>query len=90
MAEVTYHHGVKAKPWEKHLQYLDHLSDIFGSVDEPTIAAGDFNQRTPRVKGANRPRLEKKQLCLLPIAVQVRCGHAETSRVDLLCQGVNT
>ena len=51
MAEVTYHTGPKKKPWEEHLEYLTHLKPILDSIDDPFIAAGDFNQRIPRVKG---------------------------------------
>ena len=58
MAEVTYHDGPKKKPWEEHLQYLEHLSDIFDTIDEPLIVAGDFNQRTPRQKGGNKTAAE--------------------------------
>ena len=58
MAEVTYHTGPKKKPWEEHLEYLEHLQAIFESIDEPFIAAGDFNQRIPRVKGGNRRAAE--------------------------------
>ena len=58
MAEVTYHSGPKKKPWEEHLEYLEHLGQIFESIDEPFIAAGDFNQRIPRVKGGNRQAAE--------------------------------
>ena len=53
MAEVTYHSGPKKKPWEEHLEYLEHLTEIFDSIDEPFVAAGDYNQRIPRVKGGN-------------------------------------
>lgn len=53
MAEVTYHHGVKRRPWELHMNYLEHLGEILKAIDEPAIVAGDFNQRTPRKKGGN-------------------------------------
>ena len=53
MAEVTYHHGPKKKPWEEHFAYLEHLVPIVDSIDEPLVVAGDFNQRYPRVKGGN-------------------------------------
>ena len=59
MAEVTHHSGPKKKPWEEHLEYLEHLGEIFESIDEPFIAAGDFNQRIPRVKGGNRRAAEE-------------------------------
>jgi len=58
MAEVTYHSGPKKKPWEEHLESLEHLGQIFESIDEPFIAAGDFNQRIPRFKGGNRQAAE--------------------------------
>ena len=54
MAEVTYHSGPKKKPWEEHIEYLDHLKPILGQLGEPFVTAGDFNQRVPRPKGANR------------------------------------
>ena len=53
MAQVTYHTGPKKKPWEEHLQYLADLEHVFGSIDEPFIAASDFNQGIPRVQGGN-------------------------------------
>lgn len=58
MAEVTYHEGVKRRPWELHHSYLEHLNTIIRdaiirNIDEPVVIAGDFNQRYPRVKGGN-------------------------------------
>ena len=53
MAEVTYHTNEKKKPWQEHHEYLVHLKAILDSLDEPTVIAGDFNQRYPRVKGGN-------------------------------------
>ena len=59
MAEVTYHQGPKKKPWQEHLEYLEHLKPILASLDEPFVVAGDFNQRIPRVKGGNRRAAEE-------------------------------
>jgi len=41
-----------ASAWSEHLQYLDQLEDLLGTLDDsvPTIIAGDFNQRIPRVR----------------------------------------
>lgn len=40
------------KPWEDHLRYLEGLKSLLGypAREEPTIVAGDFNQRIPRAK----------------------------------------
>lgn len=40
-----------ASPWSEHLQYLDQLENLLSTLDRsvPTIIAGDFNQRIPRV-----------------------------------------
>jgi endonuclease/exonuclease/phosphatase family metal-dependent hydrolase len=40
-----------ASPWSEHLEYLDKLEELFKTIDLsiPTIIAGDFNQRVPRV-----------------------------------------
>ncbi len=40
-----------ASPWSEHLDYLDRLEDLLGTFDAsvPTVIAGDFNQRIPRV-----------------------------------------
>lgn len=54
MAEVTYPSGPKKKPWQEHLEYLTHLRPVLDDLDEPYVVAGDFNQRTPRVNGANK------------------------------------
>jgi len=54
MANVTGTDEPKARPWERHLLYLRHLDEVFDSVDEPFIAAGDYNQRYPRQKGGNK------------------------------------
>ena len=59
MAEVTYHEGPKKKPWEEHLEYLDHLKPVIRLLGEPFVIAGDFNQRIPRVKGGNRRAAEQ-------------------------------
>lgn len=41
-----------ASPWSEHLQYLDQLEVLIGTLDGsvPTVIAGDFNQRVPRVR----------------------------------------
>ncbi len=54
MAEVTRPVGRRRSPWELHLVYLDQLAEILIRCPTPLVVAGDFNQRTPRVKGANR------------------------------------
>lgn len=40
-----------ATPWSEHLDFLDQLQDLLTAIDRstPTIIAGDFNQRIPRV-----------------------------------------
>ena len=45
-----------ASPWSEHMGYLDQLEDLFKTIDLsiPTIIAGDFNQRVPRVSQPNR------------------------------------
>ena len=58
MAGVRYDPGPKRKPWEEHLTYLQHLTPIIRSLDEPFVLAGDFNQRIPRVKGGNKAAAE--------------------------------
>ena len=69
MAEVTYHYGVKRKPWEQHLAYLGHLDEIFAAIDEPVIVAGDFNQRTPRQKGGNHAAAEALERTFEPLVI---------------------
>ena len=54
MADVTYHEGTKRRPWELHLNYLEHLRELMRRIDEPFIVVGDFNQRVPRQRGGNR------------------------------------
>lgn len=54
MCEVTYPIDVKRKPWELHIAYLERLAELLAGVTEPTIAAGDFNQRVPRISYGNR------------------------------------
>lgn len=41
-----------ASAWSEHLHYLDHLDDLLATLDPsvPTVIAGDFNQRIPRVR----------------------------------------
>ncbi len=41
-----------ATSWSEHLEYLDQLEDLLAGLDDrmPTIIAGDFNQRIPRVR----------------------------------------
>ena len=58
MAEVTHPIDVKRKPWELHIRYLTLLHELLAASDMPTIVAGDFNQRTPRVKGGNKAASE--------------------------------
>ena len=53
MAEVTYPMGVKRRPWELHLDFLAILADMIAEVAVPTVVAGDFNQRIPRVRYGN-------------------------------------
>ena len=40
-----------ASPWSEHLDYLDRLEVLLAQLDKavPTVIAGDFNQRIPRV-----------------------------------------
>ena len=54
MAEVTHRSGPKKRPWEMHLLFLGQLKVVMDSLSEPFVVAGDFNQRYPRVAGANR------------------------------------
>lgn len=53
MAQVSSPPGPKQRPWQLHYQYLEILTGMFRKIDMPTVIAGDFNQRTPRVKGGN-------------------------------------
>lgn len=41
-----------ARPWSEHLDHLDQLDGMLTGLDDtvPTIIAGDFNQRIPRVR----------------------------------------
>jgi len=41
-----------AQPWSEHMDYLDRLQSLLGGLDDdvPTVIAGDFNQRIPRVR----------------------------------------
>lgn len=41
-----------ASAWSEHLHYLDQLDDLLATLDPsvPTVIAGDFNQRIPRVR----------------------------------------
>ena len=41
-----------ASPWSEHMDYLDRLETLLGEFDDgvPTVIAGDFNQRIPRVR----------------------------------------
>lgn len=41
-----------AQPWSEHMDYLDRLQSLLGGLDDdvPTVVAGDFNQRIPRVR----------------------------------------
>ena len=73
MAEVTYHEGSKKKkPWEEHLEYLNHLKPILASLDEPFVVAVDFNQRIPRVKGGNRRAAEQLEATFEGIDIVTR------------------
>ncbi len=48
----------KRKPWELHVDYLTVLGDLLRRVTGPTVIAGDFNQRIPRIKNGNRAAAE--------------------------------
>ena len=41
-----------ASPWSEHMDYLDRLEVLLAELDHdvPTVIAGDFNQRIPRVR----------------------------------------
>ena len=41
-----------ASPWSEHMDYLDRLEVLLAGLDHdlPTVIAGDFNQRIPRVR----------------------------------------
>ena len=41
-----------ASPWSEHMDYLDRLEVLLAELDQdvPTVIAGDFNQRIPRVR----------------------------------------
>ncbi|MGB0971995.1 MAG: endonuclease/exonuclease/phosphatase family protein [Mycobacterium sp.] len=45
-----------ASSWSEHLQYLDQLDELLETLDDrvPTVIAGDFNQRIPRVRQPDR------------------------------------
>jgi endonuclease/exonuclease/phosphatase family metal-dependent hydrolase len=51
---------VDTRPWAEHLEYLDQLAQVLSALDGdiPTVVAGDFNQRIPRVRQP-RPVAEK-------------------------------
>jgi hypothetical protein len=54
MAEVTFPIDVKRKPWELHIRFLELLGELIADCPIPTIVAGDFNQRVPRIKGSHK------------------------------------
>lgn len=41
-----------AQPWSEHLDHLDRLSELLAALNRevPTVIAGDFNQRIPRLR----------------------------------------
>jgi len=41
-----------AEPWSEHMDFLDRLQVLLAELDDrvPTVIAGDFNQRIPRVR----------------------------------------
>ena len=41
-----------AAPWSEHMDYLDRFEGLLAELDDgmPTVIAGDFNQRIPRVR----------------------------------------
>lgn len=41
-----------SQPWSEHLDYLDYLAGLLAELDDdvPTVIAGDFNQRIPRLR----------------------------------------
>lgn len=58
MAEVTYPIDAKRTPWELHIRFLELLGELLAASDVPTVVAGDFNQRIPRVKYGHRAAAE--------------------------------
>lgn len=72
MAEVTYPVDQKHKPWELHIRYLQLLEPLLTSRNEPTVAAGDFNQQVPRVKYGNRAAAEALESAFAPLHVATR------------------
>lgn len=69
MAEVKGTGGRKAKPWQHHLEYLEHLGKLMASLDEPFVVAGDFNQRFPRVKYANRAAADAMEQTFAEVSI---------------------
>lgn len=45
-----------ATAWSEHMEYLDQLQELLTGLDNtvPTVIAGDFNQRIPRVRQPTR------------------------------------
>ena len=55
MADVTCPLAVKRRPWQLHIDYLQILAaTIAVKVQMPSVVAGDFNRRIPRVPYGNR------------------------------------
>ncbi|MFT7599497.1 MAG: endonuclease/exonuclease/phosphatase family metal-dependent hydrolase [Acidimicrobiales bacterium] len=69
MAEVTYPIEVKRRPWELHVRYLKRLETLLSDLKEPTVVAGDFNQRVPRLKYGNRAAAAALERAFLPLNV---------------------
>lgn len=69
MAEVTYPVGIKRKPWELHIAYLEILQQLLAASNEPLVVAGDFNQYVPRIKYSHRAAAAALERAFAPLSV---------------------
>ena len=69
MAQVTSPPAPKMRPWELHHRYLEILTPMLRKLDGPTVIAGDFNQRVPRVKGGNHAAAAALSTAFSPTAI---------------------
>ncbi len=69
MAQVSSPPGPKQRPWQLHYRYLRILTDMLRQIDMPTVIAGDFNQRTPGVKGGNHAAATALEAAFAPTKI---------------------
>ncbi len=69
MADVTHPLDVKRRHWELHLNYLEILSGLIADISLPTVVAGDFNQRIPRVRYGNHRAAAALEAAFTPLSI---------------------